>query len=228
MLRTDDRYLVVCPSGDGGDSAHFTGLHIIATNEATFRSLFFIKNGQVVRHPAQIPWNNPANATRDQIMPVCAGLARTGAIHSLRKILWRRCLAFGFAQNFDRDCVGTRKFPWPHFAKRCRGESRWVWFDFADPMFPHYLFAMAVGARLKPRWLFRALAAPTFVLDCLTYRWSDNDDQGALIASADLLGFIPLFRRLNPNWEEKCLKYFNSRGLDELGSKLVKFIREAR
>lgn len=105
--------------------------------------------------------------------------------------------------------------------------GRWVAFDFADPLFPHYILAMLAGGwpRLKP--LARALALPFFVLDALTYRWSDNDDQQAIVLNAYALDYLGLYKRLVPNWEAKCVAYFNPRGFEELGKEVIAWLKRS-
>jgi hypothetical protein len=101
----------------------------------------------------------------------------------------------------------------------------WVWFDFVDPMFPHYILCMLAGGWPRLRTLARALAFPFFVLDALTYRWSDNDDAGAIIGSAYGLGLVSWYKKIVPNWEQKCDAYFYPRGLGGLGEDVKDWLR---
>jgi hypothetical protein len=105
--------------------------------------------------------------------------------------------------------------------------GKWVLFDFADPLFPHYILAILVGGWPRFRPLARVLAYPFFVLDALTYRWSLNDDQGAIISCANVLHFIGLYKRLVPNWEAKCVAYFNPRGFEELGKDVIAWLKRS-
>jgi len=223
-MKFDQDGLILDPTGDGGDSCHLTGLHIMATKQQPIRALSFVKNGLGVRHPTQEVWNYHGNFTRDQLSVLVGALVVCGARSSLRDILKQTLKRLCFAQNFERDCPGTRKYPWPHRARRCKGwdefektQGHWKLLDFADPLFPHYVLAMAAG--VYPVWkpFFRAMAMPFFVMDALTYRWSKNDDQGAKLACAYVLDFGPLYKRLVPDWDKRIDQYFKPRGMPELG-----------
>ena len=55
---------------DGGDSAHRAGYLAFCGSQLDQANLarFMLESGLMVRHPKQAPWNNPWNATRDQLI----------------------------------------------------------------------------------------------------------------------------------------------------------------
>jgi hypothetical protein len=206
---------------DFGDSAHFTGLWVMATGDLfPWVWIDFVDGkGLIVRHPEQEPWNNWRNVSRDQTMPIVAALMRQGSIATAKKVFWAHAKRLFFCQNIERDAKGTRKYPWPH-----KVNGKWRVFDFADPLAPHHISAMARAAGYKT-WLIDAIAFPTFILECLTFRYSDNDDQGALIATAACLGKLHWFKFFNPDWEKKLDLYCNGwRRQGELFKELRNFV----
>lgn len=227
IWRDSHGFAVSSINSDGGDSCHFTNFLVLAGKESPEMSLSFLNaDGLAVRHPLQEPWNNPWNCTVDQISMLVAGLNRGNYRSEAKKLLIGTLKRFCFAQNFEYDCPGTKKRPWPHLAVRCRGETKRVWFDFADFTGPQYVCQMYVASRL-PFWqIARIIALPFFILEALTFRWGQNDDQGRALAVADTIGFLKLYKRLVPNWEAKCESYFTPRGLGGLGKVVVNWLRE--
>lgn len=102
--------------------------------------------------------------------------------------------------------------------------GEWVYFDFADPLPPHHVIAMALGAYPRYKKLWVTLAKPFFILEALTYRWSDNDDQQAIIMNAWALDMIPLYKKIVPTWEKKCRDYWNPRGFHKIGEEMVEWL----
>lgn len=108
-------------------------------------------------------------------------------------------------------------------------DGAWVWFDFADPLWlaPHYILAMAAGGWPKLKPVLKVLAAPFFFLDAMTYKYSQNDDMGAILGCAYAFGWIGWFKKLVPNWEAKCIAYFNPRGFEELGKDVIAWLKKS-
>jgi hypothetical protein len=127
-------------------------------------------SGMLRRHKAQVPWNNPANCTRDQMNPMWIALALHGYKHDLFEQARNMLLRFGFYQNFERDYPGTKKSLFPQFWKK--GErfddrtiiekDQWRWHpDFADIAMPND-WNIFIRGLAHNNW-FRFLAYP-FVL----------------------------------------------------------------
>jgi hypothetical protein len=264
MLIRDTNGFVVVQGGDGGDSAHFTGLSVLFSDDpCPMIQMFEIEKGMACRHPSQYPWNNPWNLTRDQLMPIACALGHLGHTDNARRIFFSR-LKHGFlAQSWERDCRGTTKFPWPHYEHRCKNNpekkkpafqgwpqwlvkyarpvlfaakivkretgGKWVLFNFADPLWPHHICALAASAKVLPKPLLRLLGLPTFCLEALTFRWGDNDDQGAMLATARALDIVSVYRKIVPDWDKRLTKYTSTgRGLEKWGEWIEPGIRAAK
>jgi hypothetical protein len=85
---------------DGGDSAFSTGLMAFCGSELDDHlMLYFITNGQLVRHPYQPVYNDPKETSRDQVLAFFSGLMPDNAFNSVRNA----CLNYakGFRVNKD-------------------------------------------------------------------------------------------------------------------------------
>lgn len=254
-----DKYgFVVVQDGDGGDSAHFTGLYLMATQQEVGFDRFMTPEGGV-RHPYQTPWDNPKNLSRDQTMPLAAGLFVEGRTDMVEQLLVQAKWRGSFAQNIERDAIGTTKYPWPHYAHRMKDNPHtkkpaffgwpvaavkllrpvllktnivkvetggdWVSFDYADPLLPHHMLALHRGAMVKaPKWL-EVLSLITFVIEAFSFKFGSNDDQGAILATAYLNGWLKLYKALVTDWEARCDRYFIPRGLSGLGEEVKRWMK---
>lgn len=104
------------------------------------------KDGYVYRHPYTAHANNKWNCTPDQIK---MWLMATKDVKAVRRVFWRHVQRLGFSQDFQRDAVGTWKYPWPH--KMTGGdpvdEGKWRMFDFATPTLPAQWGMMIIKGR---------------------------------------------------------------------------------
>ena len=120
---------------DGGDSAHRTGV-IAFCNSKKDQGLLnvFEKEGKMVRHPQQIPWNNWKNCSRDQLFGYIAGCWRSQQLEIVERLYEQHKHRFPpfTCQNTEADYEGTTKFPpigdpmGPHdimYFKICKGEA---------------------------------------------------------------------------------------------------------
>lgn len=101
MIKRDSLRIVVQHGAgdyaDGGDSASRTGILALCGSGIDMHELlFFHHGGFFIRHPTQKPWNNPLNFTRDQLMPIVAGI-------------WQSCRVFKFTK-VRREAVRTYFF----------------------------------------------------------------------------------------------------------------------
>lgn len=239
MLNRDkDGYIVtssepyVPGEGDGGDSCHFMGLYVQATKDMSYPVLHYLDaHYQGRRHPTQVPWNNPDNFSRDQLMCLVGALYATGRHKSARRLLLgylKRGLFI--AQNSERDYVGSRKYPFPHYyykdSKKSDGSidpTTVKWkntlppdstiersnFDSRDILMPERVGAMIVAARYYPLyWLLPLSYLFAFVLILRKRYEVEDDDQGAYVSTMNVLGLLPLVKRTDPNYLAKFEKYF--------------------
>jgi len=175
-----DKYgLIVqdAPSNDGGDSCnrmgqYYTALAVIKNpapwpfNSAQECLLTYLNltddGGNLRRHKAQVPWNNPKNCSRDQMLPMFTALAANGHKKDLWEQMWNMIKRFGFYQNIERDSYGSRKYPWPHSFKGDNGETFYRVFDYADISQPSDWAVFLRG--LCHRHWSQVLAYPVLVL----------------------------------------------------------------
>lgn len=188
-------------SGDGGDSAHLSGLFVISTHYHIGMHKF-LHHGQGIRHPKQFPWTNPNNFSRDQLMPLVAGLYVENKHLEIKKLFFTHMKRLFFCQNIDRDIPGSSKKPYPH-----KVNNKWRIFDYRDPLMPHHIYALASAAKIN-LWPLYPLAIITLVIEILSFRFTKNADQGALIATCYIMKELKLFKKLNPKWNEKLKAYF--------------------
>ena len=73
----------------------------------------YVKNGLMMRSPAQPKASNPWNCTRDQMIPLFAALHKINRQDLAKEVFKKVLKRFCFAQNIERDWPGSLKFPWP-------------------------------------------------------------------------------------------------------------------
>lgn len=105
------------PTGatDFMDSAHAAGMCTVfgvPSFNSNCLTSYILPNGMAVRNPDEYPSNNPLNFTRDQMVPLVAGLRLINR-QDLVKTLYDAAVARGYrAQNSEADVPGsTKKFP---------------------------------------------------------------------------------------------------------------------
>lgn len=112
MIFRDDHGYLSAESKDSGDSAVRAGLWSIFTKEAD-NIEFYVRSGWGVRHPLQIPWNNPRNFTKDQLKMLVAGLFAVNR-QDLARAIYDNLKGSWFCPNVERDHVGSVKLKYPH------------------------------------------------------------------------------------------------------------------
>lgn len=214
-------------SRDGGDSANRAGLLALFGSPEPLGD-YEASPGRLVRHPLDEPWNNPGNFSRDQLLPFIAGAARQKKFALIRRVFWAHVRRLGFAQNFERDAAGTRKFPWPHRFVNDHGRPEHRWFDFADPLSPSDLYHFVRAGRL---WFFYPLAFiawPILVLELVGHGlFNRSNDEGQMIAKAVVAGpfFVWLYKKVTPNWRERLRAYWTiARDQSEITDLIVRHL----
>lgn len=107
-----DQYgLIVDQTGDGADACNFNccaiALGIYDPMKAAQAVGWFWNNGRPVRHPFQIPANNPNSFSRDQAVLLMQVLSPERIEQFLNSCGW-------FFPNTERDWPGSTKYPRPH------------------------------------------------------------------------------------------------------------------
>lgn len=220
MIKRDENGYIVDDTLDGGDSANRCGLwklfkgHDLPLKDPAFWLEDFVLSGGIcVRHPKQFPWNNPKNFSRDQLIPLCAGLWRVKRYDLVRSIFWSHAKRLFFCQNIERDKPGTKKYPWPHKYVNDKGQNEKSNFNFADPLLPHDVFFLIMCSKLYilyPLWI---IAAPMFVIALLIHCISDTNDEGQIISQCKVHGSwaVNLYKKWRPDYKERLNTYWIAR-----------------
>jgi hypothetical protein len=97
---------------DKMDSARLAGMMAIVNHPLTPDLTSYVIGNLAVRHPQEVPSNNPLNFTRDQLMCLVAGLRKQGHLEACRALYEAAKTRGWFAQNSEADHPGTvKKFP---------------------------------------------------------------------------------------------------------------------
>lgn len=221
------------------DSAVRCGILVFAGNSAMDMAL--IKNyeskGLFFRCPVGAPANNPKNATRDQMIPLVAGLYRAGEHKAIRRIFWSRLKSAFFAQNTERDMPLSTKRPYPHcFYKDSKPTTetkamKFNWlklkfentivssehtveskmFDFADPLIPHNIWFLIKAGKMYPLYWFGLIGMPFHLSSMYLHGKTEQYEENQTIAESYVLGTLNLFKKWNPKWEAVSQKYWSDR-----------------
>lgn len=219
MIKRDDRGIIVQHSkedpayGDGGDSAMRTGLMALSGSDIDRYNLFMFfksKENLLVRHPAQVPWNNPKNFTRDQLTCYMAGASLQEPY--ITKSIYKACLKRGFrAQNTESDYEGTtKKFP-----------------DGADLLSPADILFLAVCTDVHFLGLLglSIIGAPWFLLNLLyATKIKPYGEQNQILCQCLVFGKLAtkLYTKLHPNYKKAISDYWGGwRDQPEIGQALI-------
>jgi hypothetical protein len=200
----DSYGLVVEQSGSGGDSSHYSGLYVVATGSLDINlNKLVLPSGYAVRHPGDglVDWHsNPGNFSRDQLMPLVAGLYRQGRGDLVKQLAKQHAKRAFFAQNIDRDVPNSPKRPYPHYFVNKDGVTEFSWFNYRDPLLPHHIHALLKGAGYRFHFLLYPISFITYILEGLSLRAGPNYDVGTFFSTGYVLGYGKLFKTLLPDW----------------------------
>jgi hypothetical protein len=207
----DSYGLIIEQGGSGGDSSHYSGLYVIATGSKEINlDKLVLPSGYAVRHPNDglVDWHsNPNNFSRDQLMPLVAGLYVQGRQDLIKKLAKQHARRAFFAQNIDRDWPNTPKKPYPHYYVDLNGKTQFSWFNYRDPLLPHHIQALLKGAGYRFHFLLYPISLLTYVLEGLSLKFSSNYDIGTYFATGYVLGFGKVFKTLLTDWRYRFNKF---------------------
>ncbi|PWU21883.1 MAG: hypothetical protein C5B49_01910 [Bdellovibrio sp.] len=156
-------------------------------------SQYEIQPGLLCRHPKQdASTSNPWNYTRDQLLPMIAGLHKQGHIDVVRRVFWSHAKRCFFCQNFEEGLPGTTKrFP-----------------DFADPLAPNHIGALILAGNFWYLYWFLPIACLFLVLDLFI---RNHNEQNQTVAVCYLYGqwAMRLYRWARPDWVRLNQVYWN-------------------
>lgn len=191
---------------DKMDSARLAGIMVIFNHPlAPDLTKYVTPTGEAVRHPSEVPANNPKNFSRDQLMCLAVGLSLQGSQHITANLYDAAEGRNWFAQNVEVDKPGTSKtFP--------DGPD---WLSFSNRM----ILKMAAGYKgnlLGYFWLagdvlFNALFTP-------------NREPNQLLAQLVMAGprWIKFYKLVTPSWRKAIRGYWSGwRAEPELAELMV-------
>lgn len=240
MIYKDVNGFPVEQSYDGGDSAVRAGITAVCNPNTTIDlEQYHTHSGNMVRHPTQIPWNNPKNFTRDQLICIVAGLYAQGKHELIKKILYSRMKSYFFAQNTERDHVGSTKMKRPHvFYKDSNPNahtepmlfdwSDFKWkidlthfdlmneiehkmFDSADPLLPNHIWFLIKAAKAYWLYPFFLVGIPIHLVSLYIHSKTDHFEENQAICESYVCGTLSLFKRWNTKWKQINSKYWSDR-----------------
>lgn len=236
MIYTDVHGYPVTKEMDGGDSAVRMGLLGVFNDPISGKIEDYVKDGIVVRHKYQNPWNNPRNTTKDQIKCLVAGLYAQGKTEICKKILEAHQKRLYFCQNFERDFPGTVKYPWPHYVRDFHKldengssieflKSELRCFDFADPFLPNDILFLQIAAGMKKEdipyydfkmfWHRQALKS---------HANSSHNEENQMFCECYVLGTLEEYKKINTQLESRSFAYWFTRGELEYHSKMMSML----
>lgn len=226
MIFRDKDGLLVNSTKDGGDSSVRIALMLLTGMGDPKGFYLYYDKGWCVRHPFQAPWNNRYNYSRDQLICFIAGLNNLCMREAIKDILLATLKRGCFAQNFQRDRVGTWKYPWPHYFTNDRGVQEFSWFDFADPLLPNTIGALIIGARFWPLYWFLPVAYVFHILSVLGSSY--HDEQNQIIAEMSFYGKLSfsLYSVVNPDWKKFNHEYWYDRNEGEYADAIEKYVED--
>jgi len=203
---------------DKMDSARLAGLMVLIGFKSEgidlMKYIKYDQDGRVVamRHPTEVPSNNHKNFTRDQLLPLVAGLKKQGHAGTVRKLYYaakERCYR---AQNTEADHDGTlKKFP-----------------NGADLLTPDVMNHLRICGDLEPKLLGKLfLKASMYVSAKYTPLREPNQLWATLIMAGD--DYVRQYKKMNPQWKRAIRKYWSEedgawRGEPELAEHFINYL----
>jgi hypothetical protein len=220
-------------------------LRICDSNDAPNLLRYVLPNGEFVRGPATSKALNYKNFSRDQMLVLVAGLSKTlEGRKAIRKNLWNRIKSFCFAQNTERDEVGSTKYQKMHYfykdsipnAATVFNKQDLVYtnytiesksFDCADILMPQHLWHMIKAGRCYPLYIFAIFGIPCYLLDLLVHSYTKGFEENQHMAMAYVQGSwaVNLYKYINKKWLSTSLNYWLERNEVEYHNMLVKLFQ---
>lgn len=191
------------------DSCRLAGMMAITKHSDAPKMTSYLILDQGVRHPS----SNPNNFTRDQLIPLMAGLCSQNKIKEAEGLygaaLFRHCRA----QN-THTLDGKEK----------------PWYSGADILTPLHMLVMAKAAR-KTNYIWEVLGRLNAVVDVFyNAAFTPERESNQLICCLYVLGprWLSFYRLITPKWENSVINYWTGwRGEPELAEKIIRLVKEA-
>lgn len=215
---------------DFGDSANKIGHLAFCNSLIDQNNLHFFENGNgvMVRHPTQIPWNNPNNCTRDQLIAYAAGCWRAGQNEIVQRLLREHekrtnILGLPLCQNTDDNCPNTTK------KVTLAGVELFVE---TDILAPHHIMFLRICSGDKEA--YKDPIGQLFLqLDIEATTKDVTQEKNQLIVMAIVCGRLDLYVQVHDNYKENILFYWDNHvnGFDQkdqrqIGEAYIKVIEQ--
>ena len=255
MIHQDENFYPLSDDLSGADSTVRAGILLMCSHplgEKIPFQTYELTPGIFVRHPIQVPCNNPKNFTRDQMKPFIAGLHRLGQYDMIRRFFWKRLRAGFVMQNTERDVAGSTKHFSPHYFYKDSSPTaasrpmrfNWSTFRFEIPpmglaeaaytfesrivdgpdiLAPNDIGFLILAGRMYFLYPFLLLAVPFHLLALLLNRYQLRE-QNQTMAEAYVYGTQVLYKKLQPHWHVLNFNYWNDRGEGEYSYILFDFM----
>ncbi len=204
-----------------GDSARLAGLMALVDHPDTppLEEYVIYYNGEWlgVRVPVEDPTspgaNNPYNFTRDQTLPLMAGLRKQEKIEAARKL---------YESFKKRNFRGQNVEVWDW------GSKKTGLFTGPDIFSPSARLAITMAAGVKPSLLLKVFGVLFLILDiCWASLNSDDFEINQTIAAAYLIGKLHWIKRIK-GWQAKTRSYWCGwRDEPELAEMIINLIQKA-
>lgn len=178
-------------ASDHMDSCRSAGLMATFSHPQAPDMRKYLINSEGVRHPVEFPANNPKNFTRDQLMPLAAGLHQQGyneevlVLYKAAKARWYR------AQDTEADVPGsTKKFP-----------------NGADLLSPSHMNHLRICSGQKPLLLGKIWILIDILSNALL---PTQNEPNQLMTMCEVAGpfYIKMWRKLNPKLNDQIVSYW--------------------
>lgn len=209
----------------GGDSARGVGMLALvgdARSENVIHN-FVLPGGLGVRHPFQPLIKNPDGSsyqlnnddpksfTRDQLLPLMAGLWMILREDLNKELFWSHASRLFLCQN-THDQHGNEK----------------PWYKGRDPLFIHHIGFMVVASKLwYLYWMLPAAWIVLLVEIFLNAYVTPYREQNQLIAMLSVYGkpWLKLYTALHPDWKFAMNEYWSGwRDQKEVGERIIKYV----
>lgn len=231
MIFKDENGFLVNETGDSMDSCFRMGIATVFGLQSDFADVYNYVDPifTPVRHPKQEPANNPKNFSKDQLIPLFAGLyLKKDTVYS-RQIFWKLFRRGFFCFNSERDWPGSTKYPWPvkMKSKDPSDNGKLRLFDAPDPLFlcPHVLLFLARCSRLDfVFYLIAPLGFPVLYLNIVFQSKKIESEINAILLITQILGpkWKNLFKKHNPQWKDQVRYYFDRRNESEYADAIIR------
>lgn len=184
---------------DAGDSSCRTGLMAMCDSsiDKDLLPLFYLqKVNKLVRHPYQYPYYLPNNFSRDQLLPMIAGLSTAGYHEIVRNIFFDHAKRYFLCQNDESYLYPGKKKILP---------------DGRDILAPDHIWHLIVCGRIWYLYWFGLIGYPWQMLSIL---WSafvmPENEQNQLFCMVNSSGLLKLYIKIYglENFKKNMYDYF--------------------